>query len=98
MVLDDQVDLWAVLSRIARFFAHESCGKCYPCQLGTQRQWEIVERIHAGEARPGDEERLLDIAAAMTDASICGLGQTAASAVTSALRLWGMPGEDGRRR
>ncbi len=97
MVLDDEVDLWAVLKRIARFFAHESCGKCYPCQLGTQRQWEIVERIHAGEARPGDEERLLDLAAAMTDASICGLGQTAASAVTSALRLWGMPGEDGRR-
>lgn len=97
MVLDDRVDLWAVLRRIARFFAHESCGKCYPCQLGSQRQAEIVARIHAGEARPGDEARLQDLAATMIDASICGLGQTAASAVTSALRLWGMPNETRRR-
>lgn len=85
MVIDDSVDMWQVLRRIARFFAHESCGKCYPCQLGTQRQWEIVERLARGEARPDDEARLRDLAATMADASICGLGQTAASAILSAL-------------
>ncbi len=85
MVIDDRADMWEILRRITRFFAHESCGKCYPCQLGTQRQWEIVERLARGEARPGDVERLRDLAATMADASICGLGQTAASALLSAL-------------
>ena len=86
VVIDDRVNLWHVLQRIARFFAHESCGKCYPCQLGTYRQWEIVERMARGEALPGDVERLQDVAATMADASICGLGQTAATAILSALR------------
>ncbi len=85
MVIDHRVPLWEVLRRVARFFAHESCGKCYPCQLGTYRQWEIVERLARGEPLPGDVERLRDIAATMADASICGLGQTAANAILSAL-------------
>jgi NADH-quinone oxidoreductase subunit F len=77
-----------VLRRLARFFAHESCGKCYPCQLGTQRQHEILQRIASGEAISGDVERLTDVGWTMSDASLCGLGQTAASAVLSALQLW----------
>jgi NADH-quinone oxidoreductase subunit F len=88
MAFDETRDLRDVLKRLGRFFAHESCGKCYPCQLGTQRQFEILERVAAGEARPGDAARLSDIGWTMTDASICGLGQTAASAVLSAMQLW----------
>src|SRR5262249_43254018 len=41
MVFDDSADMRDVLKRLAHFFADESCGKCYPCQLGTQRQYEI---------------------------------------------------------
>jgi NADH-quinone oxidoreductase subunit F len=88
MVFDDRRDLRDVLQRLARFFAHESCGKCYPCQLGTQRQHEILSRIAAGQIQPGDTDRLADVGWTMTDASLCGLGQTAASAVLSALKLW----------
>jgi NADH-quinone oxidoreductase subunit F len=77
-----------VLVRLARFFAHESCGKCYPCQLGTQRQHEILQRVAAGRALPGDVERLSDVGWTMTEASLCGLGQTAATAVLSAIKLW----------
>jgi NADH-quinone oxidoreductase subunit F len=88
MVFDEQRDLRDVLRRLARFFAHESCGKCYPCQLGTQRQHEILERISRGETLPGDIERLTDVGWTMSDASLCGLGQTAASAVLSAMQLW----------
>jgi NADH-quinone oxidoreductase subunit F len=88
MVFDERRDLRDVLRRLARFFAHESCGKCYPCQLGTQRQHEILQRISGGETLPGDVERLTDVGWTMTDASLCGLGQTAASAVLSALQLW----------
>jgi NADH-quinone oxidoreductase subunit F len=88
MVFDESRDLRDVLSRLGHFFAHESCGKCYPCQLGTQRQKEVLERIAGGKALPGDVERLQDVGWTMIDASLCGLGQTAATAVLSAIKLW----------
>ena len=87
-VMDETRDLCDVLMRLGRFFAGESCGKCFPCQIGTQRQYEILQRIAAGKAQAGDAGRLQDIGATMTDSSLCGLGQTAASAVISALRHW----------
>ena len=87
-VFDETRDLRDVLVRLSRFFAHESCGKCYPCQIGTQRQHEILTRLAAGKAIPGDAERLSDVGWTMTDSSLCGLGQTAATAVLSAIKLW----------
>ena len=88
MVFDDSADMRDVLKRIARFFADESCGKCYPCQLGTYRQYEIFDRVASGVPVPGDRERLSDVGWTMTDTSLCGLGQTAAMAVLSAMKLW----------
>ena len=97
MVFDDTADVRDVLLRLARFFAHESCGKCYPCQIGTQRQAEILERAAGGRRLAGDVERLRDVGWTMTDASLCGLGQTAATAVLSALTLWPDLLDGGRR-
>jgi NADH-quinone oxidoreductase subunit F len=88
MVFDERRDMRDSLARLGHFFAHESCGKCYPCQMGTQRQMEILNRIAAGKMQAGDLERLQDVGWTMTDASLCGLGQTAASAVLSAVKLW----------
>lgn len=88
MVFDETRDMRDVLKRLGRFFAHESCGKCYPCQMGTQRQKEILDRVAEGKALEGDFIRLQDVGWTMTDASICGLGQTAASATMSAMKLW----------
>jgi NADH-quinone oxidoreductase subunit F len=88
MVFDESRDLRDVLRRLGHFFAHESCGKCYPCQMGTQRQKEILDRLAQGRLLPGDLDRLQDIGWTMTDASLCGLGQTAAAAVLSAIKLW----------
>jgi NADH-quinone oxidoreductase subunit F len=85
-VFDESRDLRDVLARLGRFFAHESCGKCYPCQMGTQRQMEILDRIARGKMKEGDAERLGDIGWTMTDSSLCSLGQTAASAVLSAMK------------
>ena len=87
-VFDETRDLRDVLLRLARFFADECCGKCYPCQIGTQRQHEILRRVAGGNRCPATVERLADVGWTMTDASLCGLGQTAASAVLSAIRLW----------
>jgi NADH-quinone oxidoreductase subunit F len=89
MVFDETADLRQAMVELARFFAHESCGKCFPCQLGTQRQMEILDHIaHNSGARPGDKQTLLDIGFTMTETSLCGLGQTAASAIMSAIHLW----------
>jgi NADH-quinone oxidoreductase subunit F len=88
MVFDETRDMRDVLKRLGHFFAHESCGKCYPCQMGTQRQREILDRIAVGKVLEGDLIRLEDVGWTMTDASLCGLGQTAAGAVLSAIKLW----------
>ena len=88
MVFDDSVDLRVVLARIGDFFAHESCGKCYPCQMGTQRQAEILNRVAGGHARASDRIALIELGQVMTDASICGLGQAAALAIVSARQRW----------
>ncbi|GJQ38641.1 MAG: NADH dehydrogenase subunit F [Anaerolineaceae bacterium] len=88
MVFNETRDMRDVLKRLGRFFAHESCGKCYPCQMGTQRQMEILERVASKKILPEDALRLQDVGWTMTDASLCGLGQTAASAVLSAMKLW----------
>lgn len=87
-VFNETRDMRDVVYRLTRFFAHESCGKCYPCQLGTQRQYEIMGRVAHGAPLAGDADRLQDIGWTMTDASLCGLGQTAASAVLSAMKHW----------
>jgi NADH-quinone oxidoreductase subunit F len=88
MVFDDSADLRDVLKRLGHFFADESCGKCYPCQLGARRQYEILERGTAGHSLNGDRDRLSDVGSTMIDASLCGLGQTAPTAVLSAMKLW----------
>ncbi len=88
MVFDEDVDLVDIVLRIAAFFRDESCGQCVPCRVGTVRQEEALHRLVAGRTvgSPADEIRLLgEIAQVMRDASICGLGQTAASAVQSAI-------------
>jgi NADH-quinone oxidoreductase subunit F len=89
MVVDDTVDMPAMLLRIAAFFRDESCGQCVPCRVGTVRQEEALARLAHGRPRgtAADEYALLDeITASMRDASICGLGHTAADAIESALR------------
>jgi NADH-quinone oxidoreductase subunit F len=89
MVFDETIDLLDILRRIAAFFRDESCGQCVPCRVGTVRQEEILARLTDGRRRSltADEHALLrEIGQAMRDASICGLGQTASSAIESALR------------
>ncbi len=93
MVFDESTDLVDTLRRIAQFFRDESCGQCVPCRVGSVRQEELLARLAAGsKVRSRDEELALlaEIGQAMRDASICGLGQTASSAIESALRQPGM--------
>ena len=94
IVFDDQTDFGPVLRRVAQFFQDESCGQCVPCRIGTVRQYEALERLANGTPNGSiadEKKRLDDLSLVMTDASICGLGQTASSAIQSAIKL-GLPG------
>jgi NADH-quinone oxidoreductase subunit F len=92
MVLDDTVDLAPFLLRIAAFFRDESCGQCVPCRVGTVRQEEALVRLTGGRPLGGVDQELAllaDVGQVMRDASICGLGQTAANAIASAIETLG---------
>jgi len=88
MLFAEGVDLIGMLLRIARFFRDESCGQCVPCRVGTVRQEEALARLastaNAHADRTRDIALLNEIGRAMRDASICGLGQTAANVIESA--------------
>src|SRR3954447_5871051 len=89
MVVDDSVDLRALVLRIAAFFRDESCGQCVPCRVGTIRQEEALHRLmsdRSGAVLASETALLADVGAAMRDASICGLGQTAYAAIESAIK------------
>ena len=89
LVLDETVDVPRLLMRIAAFFRNESCGQCVPCRVGTVRQQEALARLLSGETNGGVQRELAligEVGQCMRDASICGLGQTASSAIESAIR------------
>jgi len=88
MVFGESVDLLDIVRRIAEFFRDESCGQCVPCRVGTVRQEELLARLRARRPLGSEAEEmalLRDLGQVMRDASICGLGQTASSAVESAI-------------
>jgi len=70
------------------FIQEESCGKCTACRVGTKRMLEILNRIVAGEGKPGDVETLEHLGAIIKDTAMCGLGQTAANPVLSTIRYF----------
>jgi NADH-quinone oxidoreductase subunit F len=93
LAIDDRVDLGRLLMVIAAFFRDESCGQCVPCRVGTVRQEEALARLLSGRTRGSVQDELAliaEIGEAMRDASICGLGQTASSAIESAIDKLGV--------
>ena len=88
LVVDDRTDLVDLLERVAAFFEDESCGQCVPCRVGTVRQRELLAQLRTDVGAHTRAERLAiltELGQAMRDASICGLGQTASSAIESAV-------------
>ena len=89
MVFDDTRDICAIAHDAMRFFAHESCGKCFPCRIGTQR---LTERL-AGTAGPTGfaawREEVEEIGRTMKATSACGLGMAAPLVTESLLRYFG---------
>jgi NADH-quinone oxidoreductase subunit F len=93
VAIDEQVDLGRLLMVIAAFFRDESCGQCVPCRVGTVRQEEALARLVTDRPRGTVQDELMliaEIGEAMRDASICGLGQTASTAIESAINRLGV--------
>lgn len=92
MVYDDTVNPALVAWRLAKFFAHESCGKCTPCREGSGWIEKVLYRISHGQGRPGDLDLLFSVGnsispgvvnAPFTQTTICPLGPSAVSGVAS---------------
>ncbi|MFZ5918460.1 MAG: NADH-quinone oxidoreductase subunit NuoF [Chloroflexota bacterium] len=73
------------VERLARFYRHESCGKCIPCREGTDWLYQILRRIEGGQGREDDLELLLDICEGIAGKSFCPLGDAALGPVRSSI-------------
>jgi NADH-quinone oxidoreductase subunit F len=86
IVIDDAQPMVTVIARLARFFAHESCGQCTQCREGTAWTTKILERIRDGEGTVEDLDTLLDIGEQMTGKTICVLSDSCAVPVISGIK------------
>jgi len=88
IAMDNTACMVDVAKYFMGFLRGESCGKCLPCRQGTQVMYDILEAITAGRGTQQDLTRLRDIAGALSQTALCGLGKTAANPVLSSLRFF----------
>lgn len=88
-VMDETRDIVDVVTRISKFFEHESCGKCNPCREGTFRAHQIMKKINRGAASQADIDNILTLSRVMEKACLCGLGQAAPAPITTTIRHFG---------
>ncbi|HEY3475319.1 MAG TPA: NADH-quinone oxidoreductase subunit NuoF [Anaerolineales bacterium] len=86
LICDQNTCIVDLVKVLLQFFRFESCGKCTPCRVGTQRAYEIVDRISQGQGKLEDLDTLIGIGQEMERASNCGLGQTAAVPIRDMLK------------
>jgi len=88
-VVAEGADLRLLAGNLTAFFRNESCGKCVPCRIGTERAVELIEG-----SGPLDVEGLSALADLLADTSICGLGQAALIPITSVIDGFSAQGEE----
>ena len=85
MVFDCSRDMFDVARNFAHFFAHESCGFCTPCRVGTSVVARLMDKLAAGHGSPYDMEEMFKMHRLMKGASHCGLGNSACNAMADTL-------------
>ena len=85
LVVDDRTGVIEFLRMTQEFFSHESCGQCTPCREGNHHIRLLLERVAAGEFTEHDVATMKKYAVIMSTASLCGLGESAQSALLSAM-------------
>jgi len=88
IVMDEDTCIIDVAKYFMAFLKEESCGKCFTCRKGTQRMYEILEDITEGRATMADLDLLEELAHAVQDTTMCGLGQTASNPVLSTIKYF----------
>lgn len=88
IVMDEDTDIVKALTRIAKFYYHESCGQCTPCREGTGWMLKILKRIEAGDATSADINLLVNVADNIEGNTICALGDAAAWPVQSFVKCF----------
>jgi len=88
IVINEDTCMVNVARRTMRFFAHESCGKCTPCRVGSRRILDILEKMEAGRGQSGDIERLQSLCDGITGRTFCPMGDALAAPMRSSLRLF----------
>ncbi len=88
VVVDDTTCMVDFAKFFLRFTAEESCGKCVPCRVGSQRLLEVLERISAGEGTLDDIERMERLSDDIMEGSLCALGGSAPNPVLSTIRYF----------
>jgi NADH-quinone oxidoreductase subunit F len=85
IVMDETTCMVEAVRRLSKFFAHESCGRCPPCRIGSRRMYEVLERLEEGRGSPGDIELLLTLAEGIDGQTFCPLGSALVNPVRSAI-------------
>jgi [NiFe] hydrogenase diaphorase moiety large subunit len=81
MVFDDSRDMFEVARNFVHFFAHESCGFCTPCRVGTSLLRNMMDKLHNGHGSPYDFQEIENMNQLLLSMSHCGLGHTACNPV-----------------
>ncbi len=88
LVVDDSICVVDFVKNATKFFDHESCGKCTPCREGNKHIIKILDNLTNGEGTERDLKLLNEIAMVMKQASLCGLGQAAPTALLTTLKYF----------
>ena len=86
IVMDETTCMVDAARRLTKFFAHESCGRCVPCRVGSQRLYELLERIEAGQGRAEDIDRALAVAGQIDGTTFCPMGGALANPARSTIQ------------
>jgi len=86
IVMDKSTDLVRVISRLAYFFKHESCGQCTPCREGVGWMWRVMKRLETGDAKIEEIDQLLEVTKQIEGHTICLFGDAAAWPIQGLIR------------
>lgn len=86
IAIDGETPILDVLKTMAKFYAHESCGQCTPCRIGTSWIYKIIRRIVAGDGRSEDFNEIVRLAGNIKGKTLCPMGDAAALPISSLIQ------------
>ncbi|CCQ73872.1 NADH-quinone oxidoreductase subunit NuoF [Magnetospira sp. QH-2] len=86
IVMDKSTDIVRAITRLSRFYSHESCGQCTPCREGTGWMWRVMERLQTGNATIDEIDLLEEVTRQVEGHTICALGDAAAWPIQGLIR------------